>query len=204
MEHKKPTDGEKPEAPLTVVFVRHGEALAQGPDGVRKDDDPPLTPLGQRQSVRLARRLERERFDHAYVSPAVRAHDTAQAIMRYHKQTPLTVLKDIDEISRDHFIVVPAAFGPANRETLRKEREAVDRFAQRLRHAHKPGQRVLVVCHGNFIRTVMPILGDRPPLKSLLMEIGNSAVTVLDVWRSGSAVVRLANCAKHLLPGEVT
>ncbi|MDI6774102.1 MAG: phosphoglycerate mutase family protein [Verrucomicrobiota bacterium] len=211
MEPKTATTSAKPDhaknainTPLTVVFARHAEAVDQGSTGVRKDDDPPLTALGRRQAVRLARRLDRLAFDHVYVSSALRAHDTALEIMRFHKHTPMTVLKELDEVSRDHFIVVPAGFGPAGRDAIKKERETVERFANRLRHTHKPGEKVLVVGHGNFIRTVMPMLGGRSALKSILLDIGNASVSVLDVWRSGSAVAKLVNCAKHLLPGEST
>ncbi len=188
-----------PERPLTTVWVRHAEAAQD-----KADEDPPLTALGRRQAMRLARRLDRMEFAHVYASGARRAVETAQAILRFHKGTPITVLKDLDEISRDHFIVVPPSFRPAPRDVVRKEREAVERFILRLRQEHRTGQTVLVVGHGNFIRTILPLLGGRFPLKSILLDLSHASVSVLDVWPTGSAVLRLANCVKHLLPGEST
>jgi broad specificity phosphatase PhoE len=197
-------DGKKVEWPTVVVFVRHAEAESQGAMGTPAELDPPLTPLGKRQAIRVARRLQTESFSHAYSSPAKRASDTAQAIMEFHKKTTLTKTKDLTEVSRDHFVPVPGPFAPAVQDLLNKERDAMERFANHLRHTHGPAEKILVVCHGNLIRTLMPFLGGRDAQKSVLIEISNTSVTILDVYQSGQAVVRLANCVKHLLSGEIT
>lgn len=44
-------------------------------------DNPPLTELGRRQAKLLGKRLARERFDHIYVSPLLRARQTAEPIL---------------------------------------------------------------------------------------------------------------------------
>lgn len=60
---------------MEIVLVRHAEpAWVVGGLSV---DDPPLTERGAEQAARLAERLAGERFDEVYVSPLVRARDTA-------------------------------------------------------------------------------------------------------------------------------
>ncbi|NDA01333.1 MAG: hypothetical protein EBY98_06365 [Acidimicrobiia bacterium] len=59
--------------------MRHAE-----PEWVRdglSQDNPPLTARGHRQARRLADRLENEHFDHVYVSPLLRARQTAAPIL---------------------------------------------------------------------------------------------------------------------------
>jgi len=58
-----------------VWLVRHGDCY----DGIT-GEDPPLSPQGREQVRRLARRLNRLRFDAVYSSPLRRAVETAQAI----------------------------------------------------------------------------------------------------------------------------
>jgi len=190
-------------SPLVIMFVRHAQAT-QGSRALSGQEDPALTDLGLQQASRVARRLQNEEFAHAYTSTLVRARETAKHILGYHRGVSLSETPDLVEICRDHFVGVPDGFKPAPKELVERERDALQRFANRLRHAHEPGQKILVVAHGNLIRSIMPILGGRNPLESLLVEINNTAVCVLDLWASGAAVLQLGNCVKHLLQGEVT
>ncbi len=65
---------------MELVLIRHGE-----PEWVREGlnvDDPPLTPLGQRQAELLGERLAGEHFDEILVSPLTRARQTAAPLLR--------------------------------------------------------------------------------------------------------------------------
>lgn len=64
---------------MEIVLARHAE-----PEWVKDDlnvDDPPLTDRGRRQAELLARRLAEETFDAIYVSPLVRAQQTAAPLL---------------------------------------------------------------------------------------------------------------------------
>ena len=64
---------------MEITLVRHGE-----PEWVRRGlqvDDPPLTSRGTEQARRLAGRLGHETFDDVYVSPLVRARQTAAPVL---------------------------------------------------------------------------------------------------------------------------
>ncbi len=64
---------------MEITLVRHGE-----PEWVRDGlsiDDPPLTDLGVRQAELLAERLTGEHFDEVFVSPLLRARQTAAPVL---------------------------------------------------------------------------------------------------------------------------
>ena len=64
---------------MEIVLVRHGE-----PEWVRDGlnvDNPPLTERGHRQAVRVAEALRGEQFDEVWVSPLVRAQQTAAPLL---------------------------------------------------------------------------------------------------------------------------
>lgn len=192
---------EEREVPLVVVFVRHGHA--GGPD-VNDILGPPLTRLGEHQAERVADRLSRDKFAHIYTSDLARAYDTTRAILKFHEGTPYTVTTDIREVTHYNFVKDAHPPKTAMKKSVKREWESISHFAAYLRHVHQPGERVLVVCHGNFIRSILPLLGGKDPRESVLIDINNTAVTIIDVWPSGEAVLKLANCTKHLLPRQVT
>lgn len=181
--------------PLSVILIRHAQQLVDVAD---PDRDPPLSDLGWKQAERVARRMAPVRLDHIYTSDLQRANDTARAIDRLHPDTPVTVTADLREVLNYHFADDPPPDHLDIQRILGAERAALDRFAAHLRRTHEPGQRVLVVCHGNFIRTLIPVLGGRNPKESVLMDINHTAVSVVEVWPSGNAVLRLGNCVRHL------
>lgn len=188
---------EKTDTRLSVYFVRHAQAVAEG-----RHVDPPLTPLGAQQAKRLARRLSRITFERAYVSSLRRARDTARRILSHHADTRCRVTDDLQEVSRYHFIAPPS--GADFRGVLESERDAMERFANGLRHDHLPGQNVIVICHGNIIRSLLAILANRSPRDAILLEIYNASVSILDIFPSGQAVLRQANCVAHLRSDEIT
>jgi broad specificity phosphatase PhoE len=195
---KAASDGE---VPLTIYFVRHGQA---GGDNSAETMGPPLTRLGMHQAERVGDRLSVEVFRHAYSSDLTRAYETMVAILKRHREIPYTVTHDVREVTHYHFIDGLKYPSLEVRLTVKKEMETIRRFATFLRRTHAPGETVLVVCHGNFIRSILPILGRKQPRKAMLLDINNTAVTIVDVWPSGEAVVKLANCTKHLLPKQIT
>lgn len=63
---------------MEIVLVRHAQPDWE-PDG-RAVDDPGLTPLGRQQAKLTAEALSSRHFDALYVSPLVRAQETARPI----------------------------------------------------------------------------------------------------------------------------
>ena len=192
----------KVDRPLRVVFVRHGQ-----PDEETRLPDrlgPPLTKLGIKQAKRAAKRLAGEMFQHIYSSDLERALQTAEEIKKYHDDVDYTVSHDIREVSNHHFLPGPDALDPDTRASVYAEKDSLTRFTNKLRHTHESGDNILVVCHGNLIRTLMPMFGGRDPRESILIDVSHSAVSVIEVYSTGEAILKLANCTRHLLPSQVT
>ena len=64
---------------VTVLLVRHGEAVPDGL-GVVSDEDRPLTPRGHEQARELGERLRERRVAAVWSSALVRARTTADAV----------------------------------------------------------------------------------------------------------------------------
>lgn len=189
------------EVPLTVVFVRHAQA---DPSNGTIELGPALSSLGEHQAERLARRLAEETFVHVYSSDLTRAWQTTQFILRYQNHLTWTISSDIREVSHHHFAPGRIPLTLSARKNMREERIALERFVGQVRRTHVPRERILIVCHGNVIRSIVPLFAGRRPEKAVMMDINNTGVTILDVWPSGEAVLKLVNCVKHLIPKQVT
>ena len=62
----------------TLIFVRHGESLANLQNLFAGHYDIPLTELGHTQAERTAQYLDRYHIDHIYASDLQRAYQTAE------------------------------------------------------------------------------------------------------------------------------
>ncbi|MDP6506165.1 MAG: histidine phosphatase family protein, partial [Planctomycetota bacterium] len=187
-----------PPPPLEVTLVRHGQAAGEQRPG---ELGSPLTKLGLRQAERVGKRLASETFDHIYSSDMARACGTAQAVIKHHRKTPYVVSKDIREVTGFHFFP-RAPREKVVKERIEKERQACARFLRRLRK-HKPGEKVLLVIHGNLIRLLISTLSDVKPGRAVILETHNTGVfkLKLSLEKGELARVNLANCVKHLTPG---
>lgn len=74
---------------MKLYIIRHGETFGNlNGDGFSETD---LTPKGERQIALLGERFKDENIDKFYVSPLVRAVKTANAVRKYHKNTPIII-----------------------------------------------------------------------------------------------------------------
>ncbi|OVE74348.1 hypothetical protein BVX94_00630 [bacterium B17] len=188
--------------PLILYLVRHGEAEERSDS--TDERDPPLTDLGRKQAQKIAQRLADEKFDHIYYSPLQRACQTAKYALEKHERTPATETSEVKELSSFHFLSSAYQLTDEESRFVEYECDVMQRFVNRIRHEHNYGEKILVVSHGNFIRTIMPVLGGRNPSESLLMEINNASLSVLEVWASGISILRFGNSLRHLEEDEVT
>ena len=73
---------------MRLIIVRHGESEWNRIGRYQGQHDAPLSDLGLRQAEALALRLCDEPFDAIFTSSLQRAAKTAEAIARYHRDTP--------------------------------------------------------------------------------------------------------------------
>ncbi|WP_265521570.1 histidine phosphatase family protein [Oerskovia flava] len=84
---------------LTLTLVRHGQTHFNARRHLQGSCNSPLTRTG-RAGVRVtAQHLARHTFDTVYSSPQGRAVQTAVELLRHHPDQPLTVDKDLRELS---------------------------------------------------------------------------------------------------------
>ncbi|PPJ36406.1 histidine phosphatase family protein [Nocardia nova] len=164
--------------PLTeLLLARHGEAVCnvEGIVGGERGCTG-LTDRGRRQAAQLAERLRsehsRQRFDAIYTTPRRRCAETAQIVTTV---LGTTAVVDSDLRGADHGAAdarawrdVKDAFGgPPQHDPDRPYAEGaeswtayLDRSTQALARiiAHHPGQRVLVLAHGETIEAANTLL----------------------------------------------
>ncbi len=189
------------EQPLSVYFVRHGQAKARIPGCT---ENPGLTELGRQQAELVGKRLEDQKFDHIYISDLARAEETAAAIRVGHPKTPVTETSELREVMFYNFL---SGFSPtksAERRILSRQGRTMRYFVDKLLKKHKGGEKVLVVAHGNLIRCLIALLSGKNPKRAVVLDINNTGVTIIEVWLSGGAVVKTANSLEHLREGQVT
>jgi broad specificity phosphatase PhoE len=198
---KQPNRHANAHSPLKIHLVRHAEALND--DGI-DSHGPQLTPHGVRQAQRLGKRLSKERYAAIYSSDLTRAQQTADAIAQHHSDDALTLTRDLREVACAHTAAGMSRTTLHDDRSIREEKEAIERVIHHLLDAHNQGETILVVSHGNITRSLIPMLGHIDPAKAPLFEIFNASLSIVDIWPSKRAVVRLVNCVSHLPPRMVT
>lgn len=161
----------------TIYLVRHGQYVSANPEQQTSEC---LTRLGQKQALRLGKRLREVDFDMMYCSTMPRAVETADIVatcLPKLRRTSTPLLREGLPSVAPHF---GAAFRPPRlkvQETRRRMDEAFERF---VRPAAKD-RNELFVAHGNLIRYfVRKTLGDAPT-RWWQMDIVQCSVSVIRI-----------------------
>ena len=172
-----------PGTPTTLCLVRHGETEWNLTRRYQGTTDIPLNDKGRAQARRVAEALGGERWDAIVSSPLSRAMETARAV------AATTGIETIEE-DRD---LQERAYGEAEGLTLAEREktwpggdwpglESWDDVAtrvmiaiERIAAAH-PGRRVIVVCHGGVINTILAVLSKN--------ELGTGKTVILNTSRT--------------------
>lgn len=188
---------------LELVLVRHGDAIQ---NLVETEFGSGLSRVGNRQAVRVAKRLAGIHFDHIYASDLPRAHTTAMAILKHHKKTPFTVTEDAREVMTYHNRSEPKPPSKESERNMVRERARVERLRKKLFRTHKPGERILLVCHGQLIKLLTALFAGVDPQATVKIRANNTGIFVLclDTRKRKLDCVALANCIAHLLPSQIT
>jgi phosphohistidine phosphatase len=158
---------------MRLVFLRHGQAMANFPGG---DADRPLSPQGQRQAEAVAGALRRLSltFSRLFASPLKRAQETAQVL--------------VEEGLASHVEPCPALLPESGPQPLQELLAALPR----------PGTYGFVG-HEPLLSEVMEILLFGQPRGSLAMPKG--AVAIL-AWEEGAWRLEALASPRWFLPGE--
>jgi broad specificity phosphatase PhoE len=154
----------------TLLLVRHGETDWNAERRWQGHADVPLSERGRDQAERLAEELENARVDAVYSSDLSRARETAE-IVGARLGVPVVLdpdLREIDVGSREG-LTWPETQGRTEWDGELREAHAKRILGAMARIAERhPGERVLVVTHGDSMRRVHEHLGldDGGPLEN--------------------------------------
>lgn len=202
----------------TLYLVRHGETeynRRQIMQGRRINSS--LNATGRRQAEALGRRFADVPLDALYTSSLRRAIETADAVAAHHEGIPRYRLEDLDEMSwgvyegearspelqafldeiRGHWDRGHFGYCVEEGESILDVQTRGLRAIEHIVTRH-PGETVLVVSHGRFLRVLLASLLEAYGL-ARMDEIphANTGVNNL-VYAAGRYEATLLNCTAHL------
>ena len=201
-----------------LLLIRHGETAYNRDGRYQGQLDVPLNTIGVEQARCLATRLQDEPLALCVSSDLARARVTAEVIARVHGITVQTTAA----LREAHLGVLQGrswgeaaeALGddagyldrrdvrakPAGGESLLDVRRRVRRFLAVLAPVvpNAPPGDIVVVGHGGSLRALLPLLLSLPTAAAWGFRFDNCALTVVEIDRSGRAVLTAHNDRTHL------
>src|SRR5512143_1703786 len=186
-----------------LVLVRHGESQWNLENRFTGWVDVPLTETGRREAARAGELLKGTRFDLAYSSVLVRANETLDIILRSLARTDLPVIKD-QALNERHYgdlqglnkaetakkygdqqvhiwrrsYDVPPPGGERLKDTAARTLPYYDRV---IAPQVAAGKNVLVVAHGNSLRSIVMQLDQLTREQVLELNIPTGVPIVYDM-----------------------
>jgi len=198
---------------IRMSLVRHGQSESNLAQRWQGQGDSPLSELGRQQAALLGERLRGQQFTRVIASDLSRAVETARATGHTFEQDPIFREFDVGQwegLTREQ---VTERF-PVEMEQLKRGEdiplgggESYSTFSRRIDGALasllsqlRPGDHVLLVCHGGVIATVLAgVLGLRDAGRWSLARVANTSITELSFAPSGD-LLHVFNDTLHLLP----
>jgi ribonuclease H / adenosylcobalamin/alpha-ribazole phosphatase len=205
---------EAPGPATTTLLLRHGQTPLSVEKRFSGVGDPELTPLGREMAAAAAVRLAGSGAHAVVSSPLRRARQTAALVAE-----ALGVEVDVEEGLRetdfgewegctfaeirerwptelDAWLASPAVAPPGG-ESFDATTERVRSALRRMLRAH-PGRTVVVVSHVTPIKTLLRVALEAPPSALYRMHLDLVALSEVQWYADGRAVVRSMNDTAHL------
>jgi ribonuclease H / adenosylcobalamin/alpha-ribazole phosphatase len=200
--------------PAVTLLLRHGQTLMSVQKRYAGRSDMPLTDLGVQQATAAAKRLASAGIGVIVTSPLLRAVQTAQEVAA---TTGAPVITDDGFRETDFgawegltFAEVrerwPAELtawladpelAPPGGESFAQVRERVTGALHRAL-AGRQGQATLIVSHVTPIKTLVAAALLAPPVALYRMHLDVAALSAIDWYADGPAVLRSFNDTRHL------
>lgn len=188
---------------MKLILVRHGETLgniAQIHEGGTIGGK--LSIRGKEQAKRLAKRLKDDKFDAIFSSPLNRAKQTLKEIKKYHKNTPITFLKEMRELDRGDWAgkkisECDLSNPPKNLETYHELKKRAKK-ALDIAYKEYPTGTVLFVAHGWFNKALYSNIIEKDMEEIKDFRNDNTAVNIFEIFEDRKHKIHLINCTKHL------
>jgi broad specificity phosphatase PhoE len=184
----------------TIYITRHGESQGNAEGTLQGQLDFPLTPAGEEQAKNLAQELKNIHFDAVFSSDLLRARKTAEIVALEHKLIVTTTQalrernfghlqgknkKDLSPLNKifDDWFALTSKEWLTHRivEDVETGDEIVTRFFTFLREVAVTyaGKTILVVSHGDVMRTILVHLGWATHIEMRGKTIENGGYIVL-------------------------
>ena len=198
-----------------LLLIRHAEPDEDARGRCYGRLDVGLSPTGLESAERLAETLRPVRLDAVYVSPRLRAVQTATALGG--NRTVDDRLRELDfgqfegrtydEIEREQpeffqsWMETPTLVRFPGGESYAELRERVAAAVDEIVAAND-GRTVALVSHGGVIRAALAVALGLPDERAFALDVGYARVSVVD-WFGTSPVVRLVNGVSADLPFDL-
>jgi probable phosphoglycerate mutase len=201
-------------SPTVTMLLRHGQTSMSVEKRYAGTSDVPLTEVGLRQADAAAKRLSSAGLDAIVTSPLLRARQTATAVAAMcgagvlvdegFRETDFGAWegRTFAEV-RDRWPDEMAAWladplvAPPGGESLSAVRDRVSDALARLLADH-PERRVLIVSHVTPIKTLIALALLAPSAALYRMHLDVAALSEIDWYVDGPAVLRSFNDTAHL------
>ncbi|MBC7488187.1 MAG: 2,3-bisphosphoglycerate-dependent phosphoglycerate mutase [Cytophagaceae bacterium] len=160
-----------------LVMVRHGQSQYNLENRFTGNVDVDLTDLGRQEAQRAGEQLKRFHFDVAYTSILKRAQESLTIILKAIGETEIPVYKDaalnermygdlqglnkgdiLKQYGEEQFNLWRRSYAvqPPHGESLKDtEARAIPYFTKEIEAQLMAGKNVLIVAHGNSLRTII-------------------------------------------------
>ena len=194
----------------TLVLVRHGQSQWNLENRFTGWVDVPLTELGEKEARSAGEKLKSFKFDVAFTSDLQRAHRTLALVMQTAKFKDLPVYMDWSlnerhygglqglnkaetaqkygdeqvKIWRRSYDVPPPKDPTGMTESLKDTRaRTIPYYESRIVPHLKKGENVLVVAHGNSLRSIVMYLENMTPEQILALNLDTGVPRVYEMDR---------------------
>ncbi len=192
---------------LLLYVIRHAQSLSNAVhddgaelSGITFDaQDPPLSPLGERQAAALGQRFAAFPLDAVRCSPCVRARQTASFLTAQQTHASFTIdnaLLEVGEAIRTNGRIVNVAEPPD--ASLARAADVL----QALRQAYTNGESVALVTHATFTSFLLRAALDIPFREDRRVCMYNAAITKIKFYRDGTTKLAFHNDTGHLIAAE--
>jgi broad specificity phosphatase PhoE len=192
---------------MRLIITRHGETIENLNGILQGQMQGTLSKNGIIQAQRLSQRLKDEKIDYIFSSDLKRAIDTTKEIIKYHKDSKLSYVKELREKHLGEFegkrkdeVGWDAKSLTASK--LPEDGESMESFLQRVRGfldkiiSEYNRDTVLFVCHGGVSKTLIShILGKDI---SQIERIENTSVSLFEIDENMGHSIISFNCVEHL------
>jgi ribonuclease H / adenosylcobalamin/alpha-ribazole phosphatase len=204
-----------PSAPPTVtLLLRHGETQMSVEKRYAGTSDAPLNAVGLQQAAAAAKRLATSGLDVIVSSPLLRARTTASEVAALSGR-PVVVDEGFRETDfgawegltfaevRERWPDLLTAWladpekGPPGGESFLAARQRVEAALRRVLAAYA-GQKVLIVSHVGPIKALVASVLQAPAAAVFRMHLDLAALSSIDWYADGPAVLRTYNDTGHL------